>query len=307
MTKIGADAGGDPTRDVIDAVVARLPRRARQGVDWALSRWPGRVMTRTASGFIRIELFDRSMAIAAQFFTSVFPILIMAATWFGPDSGDLGNAVGLPEQTQSVLDEALQDSGSASFGVAGALIVLASATSLSRALTRAFATIWLLPRPRFRLSSLWRWVTALLALAMAVVLTLTAVRQAQGVPPRGLWSLTLGAGLDTLVAVFVPWLLLSGRVRPLLLLPGALILATTLTFVRPATAVWLPRALDVSANRYGALGVAFTYLAVLYVLAFCWLVAALVGQVVATDEGALGRWIQKRSGGAPPRREPDTA
>ncbi len=295
MTGVGTEPEGDSTRDIIESVAGHLPRGAQDKIDWALSQWPGRLLTRATSGFVRIEVFDRSMTIAAQFFTSIFPILIMAATWLHPDSTDLGKTAGLPDQVQKVLDQGLQDSGSASFGVVGALIVLASATSLSRALTRAFAAIWLLPRPKFRLAFVWRWVAALLALAIAVVLTFTAVQQAQGVPPRGLWSLVLGALLDTLVGVIVPWVLLSGRVSPTLLLPGALILATALVFVRPATSVWLPHALDVSARRYGAIGVAFTYLATLYVLAFCWLVAGLLGQVVATDEGALGRWIRGRS------------
>jgi hypothetical protein len=33
-------------------------------------------------------------------------------------------------------------------------------------------------------------------------------------------------------------------------------------------------------------------------VAFCWLVAAVVGQVVATDEGSLGRWV-RREGDTP--------
>ena len=34
-----------------------------------------------APGFVRLDMFDRSMTIAAQFFTSVLPILILFATW----------------------------------------------------------------------------------------------------------------------------------------------------------------------------------------------------------------------------------
>ncbi len=63
--------------------------------------------------------------------------------------------------------------------------------------------------------------------------------------------------------------------------------------VRPALAAWLPRALDESADRYGSIGVAFTYLASLYTTSFCFLAASVVGQVIATDRGAIGRWIRK--------------
>jgi membrane protein len=54
----------------------------------------------------------------------------------------------------------------------------------------------------------------------------------------------------------------------------------------------MPRALDVSAERYGSIGVAFTYLAWLYVLSFCFLAASVIGQVVTSDPGGFGRWIR---------------
>ena len=295
----------DRAREVIDAVAGHLPARAQQWVDWGFSRWPGRLLTRTASGFIRIELFDRSMTIAAQFFTSVFPILIMAATFLGPDSDALGKSAGLPKQTQQVLDDALSQSGSAAFGIVGVVIVLASATSLSRALTRAYAAIWLLPRPKLKLAFAWRWVAALMALAMTVVITWTVVNNSGDTVPRGLWPIVLTLVLNTAVGVYVPWILLSGQLRPRLLLPGALVLAVTMLFVRPATTVWVPHALELSANRYGSIGVAFTYLASLYVVAFCWLTAALIGHVVATDEGSFGRWIRGRDSSDYTTGEPD--
>ena len=92
-----------------------------------------------AATVARIELFDRSMSVAAQFFTSVFPILILTATWVGSASDQMAETLDMPKETREVLDSALQDSSTTSFGVIGALIVLISATSLSRALTRAFA------------------------------------------------------------------------------------------------------------------------------------------------------------------------
>jgi membrane protein len=279
----------------IDAAASHLPPRLSRWIDWGFSRWPGRVLTGTATGFARIELFDRAMTIAAQFFTSIFPILLMASAWFGVDSKALGGATGLPQQAQEVLDEAVNGSTSATFGTLGALIVLVSATSLSRALTRAYAAIWVLPRPTLSLGGAWRWVAALLALALAVVVTFTLTKRASEQPPRGLWGVLLSFTLDLAIGVFVPWVLLARQVRPRHLLPGAILMAVTLMFVRPATAAWMPHALDVSARRYGPIGVAFTYLACLYTLSFCWLTAALVGQVVTTDEGPLGAWIRGRT------------
>lgn len=280
-------------RRLIDTASTHLPPRLAGWVQWCFSRWPGRMLTASATGFVRIELFDRSMTIAAQIFTSVFPILLMASTWLRRDDGaEVGRAVGLPEETQTVLDQALANQQSATFGLFGALFVLASATSLSRALTRAYSAIWLLPRPTLRINVAWRWLAALLALAVAMVATFSLTRQMTDPPPRGLLAFFLTFVLDLTMGIFIPWVLLARQVEPRRLLPGAVILAAVLLVVRPGVKAWLPLALDASANRYGSIGVAFTYLACLYVLSFCWLACAVVGQVVADDDGPLGRWIR---------------
>jgi membrane protein len=72
-----------------------------------------------------------------------------------------------------------------------------------------------------------------------------------------------------------------------------LVFALLMLAVRPATAAWLPHALEVSAERYGSIGVAFTYLACLYTASLCFLATALIGQVIAKDRGALGVWIRQ--------------
>ena len=63
--------------------VDRLPPRLRRPITRLLEGWPGRIALNSAESCVRIEIFDRSMTIAAQFFTSVFPILILFASWVG--------------------------------------------------------------------------------------------------------------------------------------------------------------------------------------------------------------------------------
>ena len=91
----------------------------------------------------------------------------------------------------------------------------------------------------------------------------------------------------------MPWILLAGR-GAAATLPGAAIFGGVMLIVRPASAVWLPRALEVGAERYGSIGVAFTYLAWLYVVAFCFLTASIIGQVVATDSRLVRPVGQRR-------------
>jgi len=273
--------------DSYEAVLDRLPPRLRRRAEESLTRWPGRVAMRTAATCVRVELFDRSMTIAAQFFTSVFPTLIVLSSWFGLETDQWGRAVSLPQEVRNAVEGFVEDpADTATFGILGTLFVLASATSLSRALARAFAAIWELPRPRMRVASAWRWVTVVLALALAVVTARALTRFLQDLPPPPLWQVTVSFALDVALGILVPWILVSGRVRTLQLLPGAVLFGFVMLLVRPASAAWLPETLQVSADRYGLIGVAFSYLAWLYVISFCFLASSILGHVVVADRAA---------------------
>jgi membrane protein len=91
----------------------------------------------------------------------------------------------------------------------------------------------------------------------------------------------------------VPWLLLSGKVAAPRLAPGAFIFGLGVSAARPIAHDLLTNSLASSADKYGTIGVAFTYIAYLYALSLWFLVAAFLGQVIATDEGRLGLWIRQ--------------
>jgi membrane protein len=171
--------------------------------------------------------------------------------------------------------------------------VLASATSLSRALIRAFAGIWGIAKPKTTVASAWRWLAAVVVLALSMILARATTDPVHVLPPREMLPLVVSVALDTSVALFVPWVLLARAVDLRLLAPGALLFAFLMIALRPATAAWLPYALEVSADRYGSIGVAFTYLACLYAAAFCFLATAVCGQVIANDPGWLGGRIRQ--------------
>ena len=46
-----------------------VPGRWRPYLAWLAGSWVGRLLTGTAAGLIRIQIFDRSMTLAAQAFT----------------------------------------------------------------------------------------------------------------------------------------------------------------------------------------------------------------------------------------------
>jgi membrane protein len=274
--------------------LSRVPERLRPLVDWVASRWAGRVVLATVAGFRRLEAFDRAMALGAQLFTSVVPILIMMSVWVGESASErFAEAIEMSSAAEEVLDQALDEPGGTAFGVLGSLFVLISATSLSRAITRAMATVWWLPRPKTRLSSSWRWLAVVIALALSVVAARALGRYTDPVPPRSVWTVVVTFLIDIVVTVFVPWLLLAGQVQVRRLVPGAVLFALVLVPMRLGGAIYLPRALEESADRYGTIGVAFTYLAWLYVVSLIYLGTAIVGQVIAEDRGRLGRFIRR--------------
>jgi hypothetical protein len=59
----------------------------RRGYGHRSPGWPrervGRLLARTTVALVRVQIFDRAMTLAAQIFTSVFPLLILVGTLAG--------------------------------------------------------------------------------------------------------------------------------------------------------------------------------------------------------------------------------
>ena len=273
-------------------VLAAAPPRLRPPLVWLTTWGPVRLVARTTAGTIRVQIFDRAMTLAAQAFTSIFPVLILLGSVLGTGPGhELVDAAGLPETSRRVLDDAFGHGGFSAFGVLGGLIVLVSSTGLARALGRAYAAIWHVHKGPSGPRALWRWLIAVLALAGFLVgsrwLDWAAHRLAM--PQVSVAALLLA---DIGVVVLIPRLLLGGALPARLLIAGGVVFGLVMLVVRPVGSVYLPRALATSADRYGTIGVAFTYIGWLYVVAFCVLLSAVLGRVLALDEGLVGRMLR---------------
>jgi membrane protein len=284
-----------------DERLARLPVRLQPSVRWLLARWPGRIGLRTASELVRIQIFDRAMTVAAQFFTSVFPVAILLSGLVGRSNAysvadQVGESTDLPPEARQVLHDAIHSGGIGAFGIVGTLIVLVSATSLARALVRSFLTIWRLPTLPRRLADAWRWLALVMVFALLLLLLRALKGYVERLPPAHLWQLLLNAVVYGGIAVFAPWLLLSGRIPVRRLLPSGLAFAIVMLVVSPVSRIYLPRALITSAERFGSIGIAFTYLTWLYIISWALLGTAVVGQVVSGDEGWLGQRIRGSAG-----------
>jgi membrane protein len=279
---------------VARALVA-VPPRLRPPLAWLTRRGPVRLFARTMAGVMRVQLFDRAMTLAAQAFTSIFPILILLGSMLGTGPGnELADAAALPETSRRVLSDAFGHGGFSTFGVVGSLIVLVSSTGLARALARAYAAVWDVRKAPSGPRASWRWLIAVLALAGYMVGTRLVGWVTDKLPMPLLSVAVLLLIADIGITVLIPRLLLGGGVQARLLTAGGVIFGLVMLVVRPLGSVYMPRALATSADRYGTIGVAFTYIGWLYVVAFCVLVSAILGQVLALDEGIVGRVIRGR-------------
>jgi membrane protein len=250
-------------------ILAVVPQRLRASVVAVLNE------------LLRVQIFDRSMTLAAQAFTSVFPLLIMLSTLAGGGSRQhLGELVRLPDSSARLLDDALDGSRSNAFGLAGGLIVILSATGLARALIRAYRTVWQVRGRRTGAAATgWQIGTVLMLVGFLIAIRLLSSLTGMLPSPRA-GQVVVTALADLALAVLLPRILL-GPVVPWskLLLTGAFF-AAAMVGVRAGGALYLPRALQSSAERYGTIGLAFTYIGWLYVVSFCLLLTAVLAGVL---------------------------
>jgi membrane protein len=278
---------------------ATVGDRLRSMAEGARRRTPPpllRIATRTAGGLQAIEPFDRAMTLAAQTFTSVFPLIIAVAALLPAGSQSLPDRVsdglGLPDSSRAVLELVLpaQPTTRGTFGVLGLVIVVFSATSLSRALARMYAKVWQVP-PSAGLTSGWRWVAVLFGVALSFITVRALLSVSHGDPYGTAGTLFLTFILNSLLWTWAPWLLLAHGVSWRRLLPGGVIMGACTVATSMAGGVYLPRALVSASDQFGALGIAFTYIGWLFIVAFVLVCSTVLGAVLARDESRLARLI----------------
>jgi membrane protein len=274
----------------------RAPVALRSLLARYLTTWPGRVAERSLRDLVEVEIVDRSMTLAAQAFTSVFPILILVATLRrrdddNPIGSGLAESLALSADARAVLVAAMPaDTSIGVFGVLGAVVVVLSATSYSRALLRMYARVWEAQSPP-GVRAIWRWIGVLLGIVLLILVLAAARRVLAGVPFSSLAEGLVAFALGGLVWTWAPWILLARRVSVRALVPGGVLMAIAMLILALAGRVYLPVALRSASRQFGALGVSFTYVSWLFVVMFALVLTTVVGAVIARDPGPLGRLI----------------
>ncbi|MFI8242794.1 YhjD/YihY/BrkB family envelope integrity protein [Streptomyces sp. NPDC085866] len=275
-----------------------LVARAKSLHKEAETRFP--VVTHLADRMVSVNIFDSATRLAAQCFLTAVPLLFVVAA-YAPQLlrqqlvRSVHAVLGLTGAAQAELEKVLQPTTEdlrQATGVVGGLMVLISATAVSRALQRLCKRAWEIPRAGTRVAP-WRWV-AWLVLWLGSMLLQGPMRDGFGL---GAW---LGIPLTLVTAVGLWWwtqhLLLGGRITWMPLLPGAVITAVVLTVLTNTAPLYMPRAINRALADYGSLGLVFLLLSWMIVVAVAVAVSISVG-AVAAQEPPLAR----RLGSPPPQ------
>lgn len=255
----------------------------------------GRFALRVARDLGDLELFDRGMTLAAHAFTSVLPILIVAGALraeLAPEDGAiLAEHLGLNHATAEVLEGSLpgQAQELAATGVVGILLLFIAATSFARALERCYRRIWRTPRVGVRFA--WRWLLAIVAVIIGVALIVTTRTVLRGGGAMPVVEFIAEAAVWSALWCWTSWVVINRTVSLTALLPGSVLAGIGFAVAGVVGRLVLPDVLASSAQRFGVLGMAFSYVGWLFSLMCVLLVAATVGRVVhVTSSGQAWRY-----------------
>lgn len=233
--------------------------------------------------FVDLHGFDRAVALAGQAFTTLIPLVIVSGAVVsaadGRDFADrLIDAFHLSGNAADALHRAFAPAGDveSQIGALGAMLVLFSALSFTRALQRLYQLAWGQPSLGLRAA---KWGLAWLALALAVLAARPAILGGVHGVPRVVLSILLAGALW----LVTPYVLLARRVPWRRLMPTAALTSLGMTALGLGSAIWMPRTVSKSAEQFGVIGVAFALLS--------WLVGGGLVLVAAT---AGGRVVEDR-------------
>ncbi|WP_369193005.1 YhjD/YihY/BrkB family envelope integrity protein [Streptomyces djakartensis] len=292
-----------------------MPRRASRvfGPSWWRARtggWAGRLRTLGArlrtrfplvtalvERMVSVNIFDSATRIAAHSFLTAIPLLFVLGAYAPSALKDqvavsVSAVFGLTGQEKAQMQQVFQPPTAElrqATGLIGGLMVLLSATAVSRAVQRLCRRAWQLPRSGPSVAA-WRWL-AWIALWLGALFVQGLLRNELGTVLGFLISLLM----QTAMWWWTQHLLLGRLIRWGPLLPGAVITALAVSGLSVAAHFYMPRALDRALDAYGAVGSVFVLLSWLIVLCVAIAVGLSVGAVLSQTTS-----LRRRLGTVPP-------
>jgi membrane protein len=239
------------------------------------------LLGRCVRRYVAIQGTLLGLVISGHAFTAFIPLLIVIASLIpGQDEGGVGDGViqrfhlsGDSAEAVRTLFARPPDSGGA-LALGGILLLIFSSLSLARSLQRAYEAAWQLP-PGVR--GTLNGAAALSVLLTQLLLLSLLASVLRGIPAGSAITFVVRAGLAVGLWLLLQHLLLGGRVRWQLLLPGAIAAAVGQQAISLFSAFWMPNLIERNADRYGVIGVTFALLSWLTLLGIMLVAAAVIG------------------------------
>ncbi|MFD7131998.1 YhjD/YihY/BrkB family envelope integrity protein [Streptomyces sp. NPDC059894] len=251
------------------------------------------VITRLVDRMMSVNILDSATRLAAQCFLTAVPLLFVVGA-YAPTAvqeqliASVSAVFGLTGDAEAQLQQAFQppnDDLQQATGVVGGLMVLLSATAVSRAMQRLCKRAWAIPRAGTRIAA-WRWLAWIL-LWLGFLLLQGPLRDGFGL---GAW---LGVPIVLVTQTVLWWwtqhLLLGGLIRWAPLLPGAVITAVAVAGLSVTAHFYMPRALGRALADYGSAGSVFVLLSWLIVVCVAIAVGITTGAVLSGEPFLAGR------------------
>jgi uncharacterized BrkB/YihY/UPF0761 family membrane protein len=256
---------------------------------WLESSFPGLCLRKMYD----IDGRNRAITLAGQAFIALVPLLIVVASWNVRSNNEgLDDAIvdyfGLTGSTADAVHTLFSTPPSATSGITffGFIILVFSVGSFARSMQRMYEAVWGLPKRGVR--------GTLDGLGGAVVLVIVFGSLAwigslfASTDHNRLIALPLQLLLAIPVWVLFIRLMLSRRRSVLDVLPSAIVSSLAQVLLSWGTQVYVPHLIEVDAQRYGVIGVAFALVSWLVIVAYLLVGTAVVGQ-------ELGVWLKKRN------------
>jgi membrane protein len=244
------------------------------------------IVGRAAARYIRIDGYDRALALATQAFVAIVPMFIVLVASLPAQTrqafvGWLAHEGILGSNAYSAVRPLTRPSQWSSGVVIGVVLLIVSVVGFARTLQRLYHAAWDLPPPG------WRGLGTGLAGATGVVAG-AAVLLLSAPLLHAIGSAVLLTGLVQAVGAAALWwavlrLLLGGRVTWRALLPGAVITGVGQSLVMLVSGLVVPAFVERESARYGLIGIAFVLVSWLVVLGVLLVVAAVTSAELTTD------------------------
>jgi membrane protein len=229
---------------------------------------------RLVEPLLRFNLLDRSLALGAQAFGAVIPLLIVIEALEPGDEGvadELIERFDLHGATAEAVKEAFEVSSEQTSTTALSVFVLiVSVLSFTRRLQRLYEDTW-----EFDQRGLRGTGSGLVWIGFFVVYA--SLHPALDDVVDGTVSVVLSLAGAFLIGLVTPYLLLGRRLPWRRLVRQAALTAGGMTALGIWSAIYMPRAIESSAASYGAIGIAFALLTWLWGVGIVLVMSAVYG------------------------------